>query len=71
VSEREVPTPDDGKLALHRYGSVDAPGERRVMLIGDAFLTAFIYRPFSLALSKGLGEGWAVDVYDGRGLAVP
>jgi pimeloyl-ACP methyl ester carboxylesterase len=37
------------------------------MLIGGAFLTAFIYRPFSLALSKGLGEGWAVDVYDRRG----
>ncbi len=65
--EREVPTPDGGKLALYSYGSVDAPGERRVLLIGGAFLTALIYRPFSMALSNGLGEGWAVDVYDRRG----
>lgn len=65
--EREVPTPDGGKLALYSYGSVDAPGERRVVLIGGAFLTALIYRPFSMALSNGLGEGWAVDVYDRRG----
>jgi pimeloyl-ACP methyl ester carboxylesterase len=67
VREREVPTPDGGKLALYSYGAVDAPGERRVVLIGGAFLTALIYRPFSVALSKGLGEGWAVDVYDRRG----
>ncbi|GAA4050876.1 alpha/beta hydrolase [Arthrobacter methylotrophus] len=67
MREREVPTPDGGKLALYSYGSVDAPGERRVVLIGGAFLTALIYRPFSMALSKGLGEDWAVDVYDRRG----
>lgn len=67
MREREVPTPDGGTLALYSYGSVDAPGERRVVLIGGAFLTALIYRPFSVALSKGLGEGWAVDVYDRRG----
>ncbi|MFH5879537.1 alpha/beta fold hydrolase [Arthrobacter sp. NA-172] len=67
MREREVPTPDGGKLALYSYGSVDAPGEHRVVLIGGAFLTAFIYRPFSVALSKGLGDGWAVDVYDRRG----
>lgn len=67
MKEREVPTPDGGKLALYSYGAVDAPGERRVVLIGGAFLTALIYRPFSMALSKGLGEGWAVDVYDRRG----
>jgi pimeloyl-ACP methyl ester carboxylesterase len=67
VIEREVPTPDGGKLGLYSYGSVDAPGERRVVLIGGAFLTALIYRPFSMALSNGLGEGWAVDVYDRRG----
>ncbi|MGO4860211.1 alpha/beta fold hydrolase [Arthrobacter sp. 2MCAF14] len=65
--EREVPTPDGGKLALYSYGSADAPGEHRVVLIGGAFLTALIYRPFSMALSNGLGEGWAVDVYDRRG----
>lgn len=67
MKEREVATPDGGKLALYSYGAVDAPGERRVVLIGGAFLTALIYRPFSMALSKGLGEGWAVDVYDRRG----
>ena len=67
MKEREVPTPDGGKLALYSYGTVDAPGERRVVLIGGAFLTALIYRPFSMALSKGLGEDWAVDVYDRRG----
>jgi len=38
-----------------------------VLLIGGAFLTALIYRPFSIELAKGLGEGWAVDVYDRRG----
>lgn len=67
MREREVPTPDGGKLALYSYGAVDAPGERRVVLVGGAFLTALIYRPFSRALAKGLGEGWAVDVYDRRG----
>ncbi|MCX2749209.1 alpha/beta hydrolase [Arthrobacter sp. MI7-26] len=67
MREREVPTPDGGKLALYSYGTVDAPGERRVVLIGGAFLTALIYSPFSMALASGLGEGWAVDVYDRRG----
>src|SRR5438445_10254523 len=67
MEEREIPTPDGGKLALYSYGMVDAPGTRRVVLIGGAFLTAFIYRPFSLALANGLGGGWAVDVYDRRG----
>ena len=38
-----------------------------MLLIGGAFLTALIYRPFSVALAKGLGDGWAVDVYDRRG----
>ena len=38
-----------------------------MLLIGGAFLTALIYRPFSIELAKGLGEGWAVDVYDRRG----
>lgn len=67
MREREIRTHDGGKLALYSYGTEDAPGERRVVLIGGAFLTALIYRPFSIALSKGLGEGWAVDVYDRRG----
>jgi pimeloyl-ACP methyl ester carboxylesterase len=67
VKERNIRTHDGGNLALYSYGTEDAPGERRVVLIGGAFLTALIYRPFSIALSKGLGEGWAVDVYDRRG----
>ncbi len=67
VEQQVVTTHDGGRLALYSYGTVDAPGERRVVVIGGAFLTALIYRPFSEALSKGLGEGWAVDVYDRRG----
>lgn len=67
MKEQQVPTHDGGRLALYSYGTEDAPGERRVLVIGGAFLTALIYRPFSLALAKGLGEGWAVDVYDRRG----
>jgi pimeloyl-ACP methyl ester carboxylesterase len=67
VKERLLPTHDGGRLALYSYGAEDAPGHRRVLVIGGAFLTAHIYRPFSVALAKGLGEGWAVDVYDRRG----
>ena len=67
MKERVLPTHDGGRLALYTYGTEDAPGERRVVLIGGAFLTASIYRPFSIELAKGLGEGWAVDVYDRRG----
>ena len=67
VEQQFITTHDGGRLALYSYGTVDAPGERRVVVIGGAFLTALIYRPFSEALSKGLGEGWAVDVYDRRG----
>jgi pimeloyl-ACP methyl ester carboxylesterase len=67
VKEQVLSTHDGGRLALYSYGTGDAPGERRVVLIGGAFLTALIYRPFSTALAKGLGEGWAVDVYDRRG----
>ncbi len=67
MREQEVPTHDGGTLALYSYGTGDAPGDRRVVVIGGAFLTALIYRPFSMALANGLGEGWAVDVYDRRG----
>lgn len=67
MRERDIKTHDGGKLALYTYGTEDAPGEHRVVLVGGAFLTALIYRPFSIALAKGLGEGWAVDVYDRRG----
>ncbi|MFC8039854.1 alpha/beta fold hydrolase [Paenarthrobacter sp. NPDC057355] len=67
MKERVIKTHDGGSLALYGYGDHNAPGERRVALIGGAFLTALIYRPFSVALAKGLGDGWAVDVYDRRG----
>jgi pimeloyl-ACP methyl ester carboxylesterase len=67
VKEQAIPTHDGGTLALYSYGTEGAPGGRRVVVIGGAFLTALIYRPFSEALSKGLGDGWAVDVYDRRG----
>jgi pimeloyl-ACP methyl ester carboxylesterase len=67
VEEQVVPTHDGGWLAVYSYGTEDAPGQRRVVVIGGAFLTALIYRPFSVALAKGLGDGWAVDVYDRRG----
>ncbi|WP_347109157.1 alpha/beta hydrolase [Paenarthrobacter sp. S56] len=67
MREQAIRTHDGGKLALYTYGTEDAPGERRVVLVGGAFLTALIYRPFSVALAKGLGDGWAVDVYDRRG----
>lgn len=67
MKEQDVKTHDGGRLALYTYGAEDAPGERRVIVVGGAFLTALIYRPFSVALAKGLGDGWAVDVYDRRG----
>lgn len=67
MREQVIRTHDGGKLALYTYGAEDASGERRVVLVGGAFLTALIYRPFSIALAKGLGDGWAVDVYDRRG----
>ena len=73
MKEQALPTHDGGRLALYSYGTEDAPGERRVVVIGGAFLTALIYRPFSIALADGLGPGWAVDVYDrrGRGSSTP
>ncbi|MEE1622079.1 alpha/beta hydrolase [Zafaria sp. Z1313] len=67
MKERIVPTHDGGRLALYSYGNPSAPGERRILVVGGAFITALIYRPFALALSKRLGPEWAVDVYDRRG----
>ncbi|MGG5172503.1 alpha/beta hydrolase [Pseudarthrobacter sp. J1738] len=73
MKERKLNTDDGGLLALYSYGQEDAPGERRVVVVGGAFLTALIYRPFSMALAAeldkitGEGRGWAVDVYDRRG----
>lgn len=67
MKEQVLRTPDGGRLALYTYGAEGAPGNRRVVLIGGAFLPAIIYRPFSVALAQGLGAQWAVDVYDRRG----
>ncbi len=73
MKEQKLTTHDGGQLALYSYGARAAPGDRRVVVVGGAFLTALIYRPFSMALAKGLGDGWAVDVYDrrGRGSSTP
>ncbi|MBG6084822.1 alpha/beta hydrolase [Zhihengliuella flava] len=65
--EALISTPDGGALGLATYGYANAPGERRVLVVGGAFLTALIYRPFAVALSGALGQAWAVDVYDRRG----
>ncbi|WP_257998439.1 alpha/beta fold hydrolase [Zhihengliuella halotolerans] len=65
--ESLVAAPDGGTLGLASYGAADAPGDRRLLVVGGAFLTALIYRPFALALSRELGKDWAVDVYDRRG----
>lgn len=67
MKQQHITTHDGGQLALYSYGTQDAPGRRRIVVIGGAFLTALIYRPFSEALSEELGDGWAVDVYDRRG----
>lgn len=67
MRETTLNTQNGGHLALYSYGTEDAPGERRVVVVGGAFLTALIYRPFSTAFAKALGDGWAVDFYDRRG----
>lgn len=67
MDERTLETDDGGRLALYSYGTAGAPPQRRVLVVGGAFLTALIYRPFAMALAAGLGNGWAVDVYDRRG----
>lgn len=67
MEEHTLDTDDGGRLALYSYGTAGAPPERRVLVVGGAFLTALIYRPFAMALSAGLGDEWAVDVYDRRG----
>lgn len=65
--ERDVVTPDGGVLALVSYGNAHASGCRRVLVVGGAFITASIYRPFAQSLAQRLGPDWAVDVYDRRG----
>lgn len=67
MEESILETPDGGALALYSYGNPIAPGHRRILVVGGAFLTALIYRPFAAALSARLGQDWTVDLYDRRG----
>lgn len=67
MEESILQTPDGGSLALYSYGNPHTPGHRRILVVGGAFLTALIYRPFAAALSARLGETWTVDFYDRRG----
>ncbi|OIH84418.1 alpha/beta hydrolase [Arthrobacter sp. UCD-GKA] len=67
MEENILRTSDGGSLALYSYGDSQAPGHRRILVVGGAFLTALIYRPFAAALGARLGENWTVDVYDRRG----
>lgn len=67
MEESTLKTSDGGHLALYSYGNPHASGTQRVLVVGGAFLTALIYRPFAAALSTQLGDHWAVDVYDRRG----
>lgn len=67
MEESTLKTSDGGHLALYSYGNAQASGAKRVLVVGGAFLTALIYRPFAAALSTQLGDDWAVDVYDRRG----
>ena len=64
-------TADGGTLGMHSYATseadLQAPGQRRVVVVGGAFLTAAIYRPFCSLFARELGQGWAVDIYDRRG----
>ena len=64
-------TKDGGVLGIHSYASseadLEATGDKRVVVVGGAFLTAAIYRPFCSLFAKQLGDGWAVDIYDRRG----
>lgn len=67
MEETTLRTPDGGQLALYSYGNAQAPGHKRVLVVGGAFLTALIYRPFAAALSTQFKDDWAIDVYDRRG----
>lgn len=67
MEEKILPTADGGSLALYSYGNSQTPGHRRILVVGGAFLTAAIYRPFAAALGSRLGEDWTVDLYDRRG----
>lgn len=67
MEESILPTADGGSLALYSYGNSQTPGSHRILVVGGAFLTAAIYRPFAAALASRLGDDWTVDLYDRRG----
>lgn len=67
MEESTLKTPDGAHLALYTYGNTQARGDKRVLVVGGAFLTALIYRPFAAALSTQFGDEWAIDIYDRRG----
>jgi len=55
---------------MDSYGEADA--DRSIVVVGGAFLTAALYRPFAQAFVTALeseddGHSWAVHVYDRRG----
>lgn len=62
---------DGAALAVTTCGDETAPGERRVVVVVGAHLSAWFYRPFAHVLRARLrelsGRDWAVDVYDRRG----
>ncbi|MFJ3957432.1 alpha/beta hydrolase [Arthrobacter sp. NPDC090010] len=68
--ESRVPTDAGDELALDSYGEEDAA--HSLVVVGGAFLTAALYRPFAQAFVTALeaeddGARWAVHVYDRRG----
>lgn len=66
-----VTAADGAALAMTTCGDETAPGERRVVVVVGAHLSAWYYRPFAHVLRARLreisGQDWAVDVYDRRG----
>lgn len=66
-----VTAADGAALAMTTCGDEAAPGERRVVVVVGAHLSAWYYRPFAHVLRARLremsGQDWAVDVYDRRG----
>jgi len=69
-TESIVRAGDGAELAMDSYGESDA--DRSLVVVGGAFLTAALYRPFAQAFVTALeseddGRSWSVHVYDRRG----
>ena len=66
-----VTAADGAALAMTTCGDETAPGQRRIVVVVGAHLSAWSYRPFAHVLRSRLqemsGQDWAVDVYDRRG----